>query len=168
MIADEALLLEVLNSAPRRGEAIAEELTGADGATIARRLGGTGAEQEVRLLRRTRDAIQALVRGHDEATTALQELMDSTILTPDVTPAGIRWGLDAPADMVPAARIAQAWSTVSEARPGRLKACANEECNLFLIDRTRPGTAKWCSMAVCGNRMKARAHASRARAAAPQ
>ena len=32
-----------------------------------------------------------------------------------------------------------------------------------LLDRSRPGTAKWCSMATCGNRMKARAHAQRTR-----
>jgi predicted RNA-binding Zn ribbon-like protein len=32
---------------------------------------------------------------------------------------------------------------------------------LFLLDRTRAGTARWCSMSVCGNRMKARRHYGR-------
>ncbi|WP_326937864.1 CGNR zinc finger domain-containing protein [Frigoribacterium sp. Leaf415] len=56
-----------------------------------------------------------------------------------------------------------AWSSVTSTLPGRLRACANDECNLFLVDHSRPGTAKWCSMATCGNRMKARAHARRAK-----
>ena len=47
--------------------------------------------------------------------------------------------------------------------PGRLRPCANDECRLFLIDRSKAGTARWCSMAVCGNRMKARRHYERAR-----
>ncbi|WP_199539016.1 CGNR zinc finger domain-containing protein [Desertihabitans brevis] len=34
------------------------------------------------------------------------------------------------------------------------------------MDRTRAGTARWCSMAVCGNQMKARRHHSRQRDAA--
>ena len=37
-------------------------------------------------------------------------------------------------------------------------------CALFLLDRSKPNTARWCSMAVCGNRMKARRHYERARA----
>ncbi|WP_342211769.1 MULTISPECIES: CGNR zinc finger domain-containing protein [Frigoribacterium] len=54
-----------------------------------------------------------------------------------------------------------AWSSVTSRLPGRLRACANDECNLFLVDHSRPGSAKWCSMATCGNRMKARTHARR-------
>jgi predicted RNA-binding Zn ribbon-like protein len=34
---------------------------------------------------------------------------------------------------------------------------------MFLIDHSKAGTARWCSMAVCGNRMKARRHYQRAR-----
>jgi predicted RNA-binding Zn ribbon-like protein len=45
----------------------------------------------------------------------------------------------------------------------RLRPCANPECRLFLIDRSKPNTASWCSMAICGNRMKARRHYRRAR-----
>jgi predicted RNA-binding Zn ribbon-like protein len=38
------------------------------------------------------------------------------------------------------------------------------ECALFLIDPSKPNTARWCSMVVCGNRMKARRHYERIRA----
>jgi predicted RNA-binding Zn ribbon-like protein len=34
---------------------------------------------------------------------------------------------------------------------------------LFLIDHSKPNKARWCSMAVCGNRMKARRHYERSR-----
>ena len=45
--------------------------------------------------------------------------------------------------------------------PGRLRPCANDECRLFLIDHSKANAARWCSMAVCGNRMKARRHYQR-------
>jgi predicted RNA-binding Zn ribbon-like protein len=44
--------------------------------------------------------------------------------------------------------------------------CANDQCHLFLIDRSNAGTARWCSTAICGNRMKARRHRRKARATA--
>ncbi|HEY3033136.1 MAG TPA: CGNR zinc finger domain-containing protein [Streptosporangiaceae bacterium] len=34
------------------------------------------------------------------------------------------------------------------------------------MDHSKAGTAKWCSMAICGNRMKARRHYRKARATA--
>jgi predicted RNA-binding Zn ribbon-like protein len=61
------------------------------------------------------------------------------------------------------ARALLAWGRVQESMPGRLRACANEECRLFLLDRSKPNTARWCSMKACGNRLKARRHYERAR-----
>jgi predicted RNA-binding Zn ribbon-like protein len=43
----------------------------------------------------------------------------------------------------------------------RLKACRNEECGWAFYDHARNRSAKWCTMAVCGNRMKARAFRAR-------
>ena len=56
------------------------------------------------------------------------------------------------------ARAVLAWGVVTRELPGRLRPCANDECRLFLLDRSRANTARWCSMAICGNRMKARRH----------
>lgn len=164
MIEDEDLLLDTLNSTPRRDGVQVEHLDPVRGAEFARRHGGIESEEEVRRLRRVRDALQAVIRGDDGADSALQALLGDVRLTPTVVADGIRWELSAPDDRMLAARLVRAWSIVAERMPGRLKACANQECNLFLIDRTRPGTAKWCSMATCGNRMKARTHAARRRA----
>ncbi|MCF3135422.1 CGNR zinc finger domain-containing protein [Streptomyces olivochromogenes] len=41
---------------------------------------------------------------------------------------------------------------------GGLRPCADAECRRFLLDRSRTNTARWCSMAVRGNRMKAGRH----------
>jgi predicted RNA-binding Zn ribbon-like protein len=43
----------------------------------------------------------------------------------------------------------------------RLKACRNEECGWAFYDHARNRSGKWCTMAVCGNRMKARAFRAR-------
>jgi predicted RNA-binding Zn ribbon-like protein len=59
------------------------------------------------------------------------------------------------------ARVVLAWGEMQHARPGRRRACANDECQLFLLDRSRGGTGRWCSMSGCGNRMKTRSHYSR-------
>jgi predicted RNA-binding Zn ribbon-like protein len=56
-----------------------------------------------------------------------------------------------------------AWDALARRSPGRLRPCANDECRLFLIDHSKANAARWCSMAVCGNRMKARRHYQRAR-----
>jgi predicted RNA-binding Zn ribbon-like protein len=51
-----------------------------------------------------------------------------------------------------------------ETAPERLKHCENRDCMLWFIDTTRNGTRRWCSMAACGNRMKARRHYDRVKA----
>lgn len=43
----------------------------------------------------------------------------------------------------------------------RMKVCASGECNWIFYDRSRPGTRRWCSSALCGNRQKTRAYRQR-------
>jgi len=45
----------------------------------------------------------------------------------------------------------------------RLKVCANPDCGRAFYDASRNRSARWCSMASCGNRMKGRAYRQRAR-----
>jgi predicted RNA-binding Zn ribbon-like protein len=78
---------------------------------------------------------------------------------------GVEWRLDAPAERASAVRAVLSWSALGRTKPGRLRPCANDECRLFLLDRSKTNQARWCSMAVCGNRMKARRHYQRARQA---
>lgn len=162
---DEELLLAVLNSAPVVDGQREDRLAGASGRELARTWGGTGTAAELERLRRARDAIQAVVRGHaaPAAVAELAAVVDGVVRTPRITADGVVWELRVPRDDRLPVDAVLAWSTVTARLPGRLRPCANDECELFLLDHSRPGTAKWCSMATCGNRMKARAHAQRGR-----
>ena len=44
---------------------------------------------------------------------------------------------------------------------GRVKICPADDCRWAFHDASRNGSRQWCSMAVCGNRAKARAHRAR-------
>jgi predicted RNA-binding Zn ribbon-like protein len=43
----------------------------------------------------------------------------------------------------------------------RLKVCRNDECQWAFYDHSRNHSGAWCTMAVCGNRMKGRAFRTR-------
>lgn len=49
----------------------------------------------------------------------------------------------------------------------RFKACGNTECRWAFYDTSRNRSGQWCSMAICGNRMKGRAFRRRRRASRP-
>lgn len=164
MLSEEELLLALLNSAPVVEGVPTDHLEGATGLGLARTWGGTGSTDELARLRRVRQALQAIVRDDDEmAVRELTGILDDVVQTPRVTRGGVAWDLHVAEDNRLAAGAVLAWSSVITQFPGRLRACANDECTQFLVDHSRPGTAKWCSMAVCGNRMKARTHARRAK-----
>jgi predicted RNA-binding Zn ribbon-like protein len=55
---------------------------------------------------------------------------------------------------------------ITEGRAAAVKRCGNPRCVLFFRDDSRGRRRRWCSMAVCGNRMKVAAHARRRRLAA--
>ena len=48
----------------------------------------------------------------------------------------------------------------------RVKVCQNPDCRWAYYDGSHGATQKWCSMAACGNRMKARRHRARERSVA--
>jgi len=157
---DEGLLLNILNSAPVVEGVPTDSLQGVAGQDLARSWGGTGSADELARLRRVRQALQAVVREDDGgAVTELSGILTDVVRVPRVTADGVAWDLHVPESDRLVVGAVLAWASVIAEFPGRLRACANDECTQFLVDHSRPGTAKWCSMAVCGNRMKARTHA---------
>ena len=48
----------------------------------------------------------------------------------------------------------------------RIRICANDTCRWLFYDESRAGRRRWCDMATCGNRAKARRHRARQRNAA--
>jgi predicted RNA-binding Zn ribbon-like protein len=151
MTADEELLLDLMNSTPLVAGVEQDSLKQTEAWALTRSRDGRQALQAVR------SALQAVVRG-DEPPTALTPFLEDVRQVPTMTADGVTWTLEAPAARRTAVRAVLAWSELEATRPGRLRACENPECRLFLIDRSKANTARWCSMAVCGNRMKARRH----------
>ena len=49
------------------------------------------------------------------------------------------------------------------ADPTLVKKCGNPACILFFYDTTKNRARRWCSMSVCGNRMKVAAHQRRSK-----
>ena len=156
--ADETFLLELLNSTPIIDGVQQDTL---DRAWL-RAHGHSGSNDEWQAARDARSALQAVVRGQQPARS-LSRLLDQVSYRPSVSDAGVQWRLDTPTGRTAAVRAALAWDELRRNRPGRLRPCENPECTRFLIDHSKPNNARWCSMAVCGNRMKARRHYERTR-----
>lgn len=49
----------------------------------------------------------------------------------------------------------------------RVRSCPGEDCGWLFLDTSKAGRRRWCSMAICGNRMKTKRHRARARLATP-
>ena len=75
--------------------------------------------------------------------------------------AGYAWvtgasGLTAPMLLAPVI-----WSSadlLAQAGRRRIRRCANDQCLWLFVDNSKSGTRRWCDMAACGNRAKARRH----------
>ena len=153
---DEALLLDLLNSTPVVDGRSTDQL---DRQWLAAR--GLPAD-DLPALAAARGTLQAVVRG-DRSPAALEPHLAGAVSRPRIAGDGVAWRLDAPAGRATAVRAVLAWDALRTGSPGRLRPCANDECRRFLLDRSKPNTARWCSMATCGNRMKARRHHQRLR-----
>ena len=160
---DDELLLAVLNTTPVRAGDRLDVLQGADGLAWLVAHGGVGSPQERDVLVEARDLLQQAVREVPD-TGALARLLHGVAAIPVLGDEGLAWVRRVPAERDLATRIVLAWAELSGERPGRLRACANPRCERFLLDRSRSNQARWCSMAVCGNRAKARRHYERSRA----
>ncbi|AIA07938.1 CGNR zinc finger domain-containing protein [Streptomyces noursei] len=156
-------LLDLLNSRPLiNGEERDALGDPAGGRSWAREHGGEGSLAELALLRQARDALRDVVRG-DSPPAALRPLLEGVHQFPETTADGLQWTVEAPPHARLAVEMVLAWDAAEKQLPGRLRPCANDECRLFLLDRSRANRARWCSMAVCGNRAKARRHYERTR-----
>jgi predicted RNA-binding Zn ribbon-like protein len=162
-LSDESFLLALLNTTPVIDGVPSDELRErARALDWLAGVGGEGSDAEWRLILNVRAALQAVVR-RDLPPDALAGFLADTAQIPAITAGEITWTLSVAPDRALAVRAILAWDALAKTSAGRLRPCANDECRLFLIDRSRAGTARWCSMAICGNRMKARRHYQKAR-----
>lgn len=163
---DEQALLEALNSTPVvEGR---QRDSWADDAALrrwAREHGGSDDAPSIDWLRETRNVLQAATRG-PVPEAELQRVLEGVHRLPEVSASGLHWRLHGPEERMLAVELVLVWYDVRARRPGRLRPCGNDECRLFLLDRSRANTARWCSMKTCGNRLKARRHQQRVRGGA--
>jgi len=54
--------------------------------------------------------------------------------------------------------VATAFAAMLDGRWARLKACPRDVCGWVFLDRSHANRGTWCSMRVCGNRVKAGAY----------
>ena len=161
---DEEFLLELLNTTPVVDGERRDDLAQPKAARAWMRAHGVAStDAELAALLDARSVLQAVVRG-EQTPSELQRFVESVALRPTASRGGVDWRLTVNDSPGGAVRAVLAWDALRVSSPGRLRPCANPECRLFLIDRSKPNSARWCSMAMCGNRMKARRHYRRARA----
>ncbi|BBZ26950.1 hypothetical protein MMAD_12450 [Mycolicibacterium madagascariense] len=151
------VLLDLLNTTPVV-DGSATDYLATDASTRKWLALRDGADERPDTVRQLRDDLQQVVRGQLPAEV-LNRYLTAVRQVPKVHADGLDWDIGVSADWC--ARVVLAWGELQNTRPGRLRSCANDECQLFLIDRSRGGTGRWCSMSECGNRMKARRHYSR-------
>lgn len=125
--------------------------------------------------RALRDAVAGLfsaqARGREASPADVERLNEALVrgltrLRLDRAEGGYRWRwshdpveLDAP--LAPIARSAAELLTSPELQ--RVRECDGADCTWLFVDGSRSRSRRWCSMASCGNRAKARRHYRRRR-----
>lgn len=160
---DERLLLAVLNTTLTDAGGRHDDLRGAEGLRWLTAHGEVGSAEERDTLIEARDTLQQVVRGRADVR-GLARFLVGAVVVPVLERDGLVWVSRFPAGQEVAARVVLAWGDLDRTSSNRLRACANLQCERFLLDRSRSNQAKWCSMAICGNRAKARRHYQRSHA----
>lgn len=117
-----------------------------------------GELDRVRLLR---EAIHDLTRARVDGTAASQadiELVNA--VARNGTPAAalaadgltLRPPADAPLDGILAIIARDTIDMFGGPYAHRIRACIAGDCSLFFVDRSRPGSRRWCAMAACGEK----------------
>ena len=137
-----------------------------------------GGQPNARLLRRAHDLREALrellvannhgVAPPADAVATVNAVVARGRLAPRLREDGVL-SLSEPARRSPPAPLASivggAFEAMLEGDWFRLKACRN--CRWAFYDYSRNRAATWCSMTLCGSRLKARSYRRRARSASP-
>jgi predicted RNA-binding Zn ribbon-like protein len=131
--------------------------------------GGRATRADLAEARRVREALRAIllvnngVSVRNEAAATLDRAARRTRLA-------VRFGAAGTARAEPQARgvdgalgrlLGIVAAAMADGTWARLKACRADECRWAFYDRARNRSRHWCSMAVCGNRAKARAYRRR-------
>ena len=163
-VSGEPLALDLINTAWPDGEGLRDVLASrSDHEEWLREndLPGPSTAAARQALVEARDAIrEALERPGPAALAALDDILKRGRLRIRAQPSA-REELEVERDWrVPWLAVRSLLRLLDE-HPARVRNCANPDCPFWFLDTTRSGTRRWCSMNVCGNRLKARRHYQR-------
>lgn len=131
--------------------------------------GGSASAADLHAARSLREAFRSLllenngVRVREEAKLALNQAAERGRLALRFDPAGgvrLEAGATGPEGAL-GSLAAIAAGAMTDGTWRRLKACRAERCGWAFYDHARNRSRLWCSMAVCGNRTKARSYRRR-------
>jgi len=171
-----ALVQMLVNSVDREhGPDLFDEVAGLTDWLAARGLldpGATVGEADLRPARELREALRSMMhanngapedpsaRGALDAAAAAAELHPTfPVEGPELVPA--KGGVDGALGRV----VAATFAAMLDGSWARMKACPRNVCGWAFYDRSSNASATWCSMAVCGARVKAGAYYRRRRGA---
>jgi predicted RNA-binding Zn ribbon-like protein len=122
---------------------------------------------DVELARELRETIYALASGQGtpQDTRAAREALNAVAALPAARPR-----LGASGELLREGNAQDLLATIARMsvelfggpEHERIRQCEGEGCALLFLDLSRTGSRRWCSMAGCGNRAKARAFRRRA------
>jgi predicted RNA-binding Zn ribbon-like protein len=113
-----------------------------------------------------RDSLYAACTGEDAAWNEVGKLAragaSTAVLSPE-RPPGERWRVPESAGLeLPLLELGlAAGNFLATVDVSAIRACPGHDCGWLFLDPR--GRRRWCTMAVCGNRAKARRHAARTR-----
>lgn len=115
------------------------------------------------------DCVEARRAGKPPPPSALRTV-NRCAAAPDPAPRLTpRWSCDLVSDgSVPAALSAVARDAIellSKTDASRIRECAAADCSRLFVDRSRPGSRRWCESSGCGNRANTSAYRRRHRSA---
>lgn len=158
-----SLLLDLVNSRLVLPTGVSDEL-GDDAAASAwlRAHGAAGTPPEIADARAVRAALVPFLRGETDAA-ALEPWAGAMRKRARLHSTGLEWVDDTDPARVIGARVIDEWSALQGEQGSRIRPCAADDCQHFLIDESRANARKWHSMETCGNRAKARRHYAKAK-----
>jgi predicted RNA-binding Zn ribbon-like protein len=119
-----------------------------------------------RLRTELREAVLRRAEGHSLKKSTIEALNEALRrgkgalrLRPDGGELELVFEVEEPEALFVLARAAAEFFTMADTR--RIGRCQGTNCILLFYDVTKSGTRRWCSMAGCGNRMKAALHYAR-------
>ena len=171
-----ALLYEFLNSADLRSyfekgeQHVPSDQLGTPGrleAWMSRRgfltAGQTIGAAEHRRALELRNALRSFVQLPPESRLSSSGMRRVPEQSGSVLSAGGERGAEGQTQALPAVGIsglarvlAELFALADSGHLDRLKMCNSDQCHWVFFDRSKPGTRRWCSSLLCGNRQKIR------------